>query len=96
MRPPTHDDRAALWDAWHDKSANKQIALCAMVITEPSKFVADIHDRMPVILELEHFDTWMRTDDLREAAGSDEANRRRRAAKAAGVQAGEQLKGAGG
>ena len=34
---------------------------------EPNKFVADIHDRMPVILEREHFNTWMRTDDLREA-----------------------------
>ena len=30
--------------------------------------MADIHDRMPVILEREHFDTWMRTDDLQEAA----------------------------
>ena len=39
-----------------------------MVITEPNKFVADIHDRMPVILEREQFETWMRTDDLREAA----------------------------
>jgi putative SOS response-associated peptidase YedK len=59
---------AALWDTWHDKSENKQIESCAMVITEPNKFVADIHDRMPVILEREHFETWMRTDDLREAA----------------------------
>ena len=42
---------AALWDTWHDKSENKQIELCAMVITEPNRFVADIHDRMPVILE---------------------------------------------
>ena len=59
---------AALWDTWHDKSENKQIESCTMVITEPNKFVADIHDRMPVILEREHFETWMRTDDLREAA----------------------------
>jgi len=58
---------ASLWDAWHDKSENKQIESCAMVITEPNKFVADIHDRMPVILEREHFETWMRTDDPREA-----------------------------
>ena len=59
---------AALWDTWHDKRENKQIELCAMVITAPNKFVADIHDRMPLILEREHFETWMRADDLREAA----------------------------
>jgi putative SOS response-associated peptidase YedK len=59
---------AALWDTWHDKRENKSIESCAMVITEPNKFVADIHDRMPVILEREHFDTWMRTNDLEEAA----------------------------
>ena len=39
-----------------------------MVITEPNRCVADIHDRMPVILEREHFETWMRADDLLEAA----------------------------
>ena len=59
---------AALWDTWHDKSENQQVDLCAMLITGPNKFVADIHDRMPVILERERFETWMRTDDLREAA----------------------------
>ena len=37
-----------------------------MVITEPNKFVAKVHDRMPVILERDQFDTWMRADDLRE------------------------------
>ena len=50
---------AALWDTWHDKSEDKQIESCTMVITEPNKFVADIHDRMPVILEREHFGTWI-------------------------------------
>ena len=59
---------AALWDTWQDKSENKQIESCTMVITEPNKFVADIHDRMPVILERDHFETWVRTDNLREAA----------------------------
>jgi putative SOS response-associated peptidase YedK len=38
-----------------------------MVITEPNKFVADIPDRMSVILEREHLKAWMRADDPREA-----------------------------
>jgi putative SOS response-associated peptidase YedK len=59
---------AGLYDTWHDKAADKNIQSCAMVITEPNKLVAEVHDRMPVILEREQFDTWMRTGDVREAA----------------------------
>ena len=33
-----------------------------MVITEPNKFVADVHDRMPVILEVKDFEQWERGD----------------------------------
>jgi putative SOS response-associated peptidase YedK len=28
---------------------------CAMIITEPNDFVADVHDRMPVILDRPNF-----------------------------------------
>jgi putative SOS response-associated peptidase YedK len=30
-----------------------------MIITEPNKFVAGIHDRMPVILEEKQFNAWL-------------------------------------
>jgi putative SOS response-associated peptidase YedK len=30
-----------------------------MIITEPNKFVAGVHDRMPVILEEKQFDAWL-------------------------------------
>lgn len=30
-----------------------------MIITEPNKFVAGVHDRMPVILETKQFDLWL-------------------------------------
>ena len=33
-----------------------------MVITEPNKFVAEVHDRMPVILEAKDFEQWERGD----------------------------------
>jgi putative SOS response-associated peptidase YedK len=29
-----------------------------MVITEPNRFVAEVHDRMPVILEPKDFEQW--------------------------------------
>jgi putative SOS response-associated peptidase YedK len=38
-----------------------------MVITKPNKFVAEVHDRMPVILEAKDFEQWER-GDLRDAA----------------------------
>jgi putative SOS response-associated peptidase YedK len=58
---------AGLYDTWHDKAENKTIQSCAMVITA-EQIRRDAHDRMPVILEREHFDTWMRTNEVEEAA----------------------------
>src|SRR5436305_11948636 len=59
---------AGLYDTWHDKAEGKNVQSCAMVITEPNRLVAEVHDRMPVILERDQFDTWMRTNDASEAA----------------------------
>ena len=30
-----------------------------MIITEPNDFVAEVHDRMPVLLKPEQFDRWL-------------------------------------
>ena len=38
-----------------------------MLITEPNKFVADVHLRMPVILEPKDFEQWER-GDVKDAA----------------------------
>jgi putative SOS response-associated peptidase YedK len=39
-----------------------------MVITEPNKFVAEVHNRMPVILEAMDFEQWERGDTKDAAA----------------------------
>ena len=31
-----------------------------MIITEPNDFVAEVHDRMPVLLTEEQFEPWLR------------------------------------
>jgi putative SOS response-associated peptidase YedK len=31
-----------------------------MIITEPNDFVAEVHDRMPVLLQPDQFDHWLR------------------------------------
>jgi putative SOS response-associated peptidase YedK len=40
---------AGLWSNWKDKEAGNDLLSCTMVITEPNKFVAEVHDRMPVL-----------------------------------------------
>jgi putative SOS response-associated peptidase YedK len=50
---------AGLWDAWRDRQAAETVKSCAMVITDANQFVAEVHDRMPVILEPEHFGPWL-------------------------------------
>jgi len=50
---------AGLWDEWHDKANGETLQSCAMIITEPNKFGAEVHDRMPVLLGEKHYDAWL-------------------------------------
>jgi putative SOS response-associated peptidase YedK len=52
---------AAIQDAWVD-SASEPVRSCSMLITGSNKFVAEVHDRMPVILEPKHFEQRERGD----------------------------------
>jgi putative SOS response-associated peptidase YedK len=53
---------AGLWSNWKDKATGEDLKSCTMVIAEPNKFVAEVHDRMPVILEMKDFEQWERGD----------------------------------
>ena len=50
---------AGIWDEWTNKETGEVLKSCAMIITEPNKFTAEVHDRMPVILEAQHFEPWL-------------------------------------
>lgn len=50
---------AGLWDRWRDKLTGETITSCAMIICEPNKFVAEVHDRMPVLLAETDFEPWL-------------------------------------
>jgi len=50
---------AGLWDEWTDKESGKTIRSCTMIITEPNAFVAEVHDRMPVLLKPDQFEGWL-------------------------------------
>ena len=50
---------AGLWDEWTDIETRKRLKSCTMIITEPNKFVAEVHDRMPVLLDEKDYEPWL-------------------------------------
>jgi putative SOS response-associated peptidase YedK len=50
---------AGLWDEWKDKASGETLKSCTMMITEPNKFVAEVHDRMPVLLVEKDYEPWL-------------------------------------
>ncbi|HVF74780.1 MAG TPA: SOS response-associated peptidase [Acidimicrobiales bacterium] len=52
---------AGLWEAWKDKDAadDEWLRTCTIITTEPNKLLEPIHNRMPVVLPPEAWDTWL-------------------------------------
>lgn len=50
---------AGLWDEWTERETGKPLRSCTMIITEPNDMVAEVHDRMPVVLRPSDFDDWL-------------------------------------
>ncbi|GIP61114.1 SOS response-associated peptidase [Paenibacillus woosongensis] len=53
---------AGLYDIWTNKDGNK-LATCTIITTEPNSLMADIHNRMPVILRKEEENEWIDRDN---------------------------------
>ena len=73
---------AGLWDRWRDPSG-QVVESCSILTTTPNALLADVHDRMPVILSPEHYDLWLdpgfrRTDALKEMLNPFDATLMRR------------------
>jgi len=49
---------AGLWDRWRNPQG-ELIESCTILTTTPNSLLADIHDRMPVILSPENHDLWL-------------------------------------
>ena len=50
---------ARLWDSRKNLETGEPLLSCTMIITEPNKFVAEVHDRMPALLAEEDFEPWL-------------------------------------
>jgi putative SOS response-associated peptidase YedK len=53
---------AGLWDEWKNRETGERIKSCTMIICEPNEFVAEAHDRMPVLLQPAQLDHWLSGD----------------------------------
>jgi putative SOS response-associated peptidase YedK len=49
---------AGLWDAWRGQDG-QFLETCAILTTTPNELLADVHDRMPVILPAEQYGFWL-------------------------------------
>ncbi|MFC0476602.1 SOS response-associated peptidase [Robertmurraya beringensis] len=49
---------AGLYDVWK-KEGQSPIVTCTIITTTPNEVTEDVHDRMPVILKKEDYDTWL-------------------------------------
>src|SRR6185295_18060402 len=52
---------AGLWERWEKGEA--PIETCTIITGEPNSLVAELHNRMPVILEPEDYDAWLAAAD---------------------------------
>ncbi|WP_445678892.1 SOS response-associated peptidase [Radicibacter daui] len=50
---------AGLWEGWQDKQSQEWVRTFTIITTTPSAQMAALHDRMPVILEEEHWPAWL-------------------------------------
>ena len=48
-----------VWDHWKSKETDERIKSCTMIIGDPNDFVAEVHDRMPVLLGPDKFEHWL-------------------------------------
>jgi putative SOS response-associated peptidase YedK len=50
---------AGLWDGWQNSNTKEWLRTCVIITSEPNDLVAQIHNRMPVILPLATHEKWL-------------------------------------
>jgi putative SOS response-associated peptidase YedK len=53
---------AGLWSLWRDADTDEWLRSCAIVTTTPNAVLAQLHDRMPVVLERSAWERWLDVD----------------------------------
>ncbi|MEQ1568682.1 MAG: SOS response-associated peptidase [Myxococcota bacterium] len=59
---------AGVWERWVDPADGTEVRSCSIVTTGPNSLMEPVHDRMPVILPPEVWDTWLDPQNADTAA----------------------------
>ncbi len=59
---------AGLWAIWRNAETDELLRTCTIITTRPNSTVAELHDRMPVILPADAEGLWLAHDTPREQA----------------------------
>jgi putative SOS response-associated peptidase YedK len=55
---------AGIWDRW-TSSEGQMVESCAILTTAPNALLKDVHDRMPVIINPNHYHAWLTAPGLK-------------------------------
>ena len=61
---------AGIWDRWKD-ATGKSVETCSILTTTPNAVTAPVHDRMPVILDPDGYESWL-DPGMRDASAASE------------------------
>jgi putative SOS response-associated peptidase YedK len=50
---------AGLWERWRNPATDESIDSCCIVTCDTNELTAKFHDRMPVIIAAEDYETWL-------------------------------------
>ncbi len=59
---------AGLWSSWRDPETEERVRTCTIVTGDPDEVVKPLHNRMPVMLGRDAWDTWLDPDNRDVAA----------------------------
>jgi putative SOS response-associated peptidase YedK len=54
---------AGLWETWTDRATGEVVTTCTIITCEANALIAELHDRMPVILDPDDYDRWIGQGD---------------------------------
>jgi putative SOS response-associated peptidase YedK len=55
---------AGLWDKWNDKQTGQEILSSTIITIDANAVLAEVHNRMPVILNPDHYKIWLSDKDV--------------------------------
>ena len=53
---------AGLWEAWY--GTGEPLESCTIITTDANELAAKVHNRMPVILDSEDYDDWLKGEQI--------------------------------